>query len=194
MGVLETILTTLLASGVWLVLLAFLGKSLITNWLSKDIEQLKGRIAAQNIEKQIVLSRVSEMRAEAISQIYLGLVAYVDEAKKFVHRAEHVAEEERDELLNSLSDSANRFRDIYRTNHLYLSKATCANIQRVFREAQIPAHRFIFALGIYVSEGETAEDAYVKEFEIAFVSFADKIPPILEDLENQFRALLGVEN
>ena len=92
MGVLETILTTLLASGVWLVLLAFLGKSLITNWLSKDIEQLKGRIAAQNIEKQIVLSRVSEMRAEAISQIYLGLVAYVDEAKKFVHRAEHVAE------------------------------------------------------------------------------------------------------
>jgi hypothetical protein len=194
MSLLETILAAILASGAWLILLTFLGKSLIANWLSKDVEQLKGRIAAQNIEKQIVLSRINEKRAEAISQIYLGLMSYVDDAKKFVHQAEHVDEEKRDELLNSISDSANYFREIYRSNHLYLSKTTCKNIQTVFREAQIPVHQYIFALGTYVSQGEAAKESYVKEFHSAFVSFADKIPPILEDLESQFRELLGVEN
>lgn len=194
MGLLETIITAILASGVWLLLVAFLGKSLIANWLAKDIELFKGQIAAQNIEKQIVLSRVNEKRAEAISQIYLGLVEYAGEAKKFVYQAEHVDEEKREELINSLSESANKFRDVYKRNHLYLTKLTCTNIQNVFKEVQIPAHQFIFALGAYLHNEEVTKEQYVKEWEKAFISFADKIPPLLEDLENQFRALLGVEN
>ncbi len=193
MGLFETIITAILASGVWLFVVAFLGKSLIANWLSKDIEKYKGQVSAQNNERQIILSRVNEKRAEAILKIYLGIVEYSAQAKQFVYQAEHVEESQRELLLDSLSNSSSRFRSVYSQNHLYLDNATCNNIQSVFREVQLPAHRFIYALGAFQGESLT-EEQFREEWEKAFVSFADKIPPILENLEGQFRNLLGVES
>jgi hypothetical protein len=194
MNLFETIITAILASGAWLLIVVFLGKSLIANWFSKDIEKYKGQISAQNSEKKIILSRVNEKRAEAIAEIYQGIIKYTAKAKKFVHQAEHVDEEERENLLNSLSESANQFREIYSKNHLYLTKTTCSRIQDVFKEVQIPAHNFIFALGAYLHSGGVTKEQYVTEWGTAFTSFADKIPTLLEDLENQFRSLLGVED
>lgn len=194
MDIFEIIITAILASGAWLLVVAFLGKSIIANWLAKDIEKYKGQISAQNSEKQIILSRVNEKRAEAISKIYQGIIEYTAQVKKFVFQAEHVDEDERENLLNELSESANQFRDIYCQNHLYLTKTTCGHIQDVFKEVQIPAHKFIYAIGAYLHGGTMTKEQYVTEWETAFTSFADKIPPLLEDLENQFRKLLGVEN
>lgn len=194
MGVFEAIITALLASGAWVVVLAFLGKSLMSTWLAKDIELLKGRIAAQNAEAQIVLARVNEKRADAVLNIYLALVGYADTAKKFVYQAQHVEEVERQELLNSMSESANHFRDVYKKSHLYLSEDTCTHIQSVFKEVHVPSHKFIFSLGQYFGSGEFTEEEFTEEWEKAFTSFADKIPALVSELESQFRSLLGVRN
>ena len=194
MSLFETILSAIIASGVWILIIAFLGKALISNLLAKDIEILKGQIAAQNIEHKITLQRVNEKRAEAISNIYQELIEYVSKSREFVYHAEHVEESEREKLLSSLSDASNVFKKIYQENHLYLSKKTCENIQKVFKEVQIPAHEFIYALGSYLHGGEITEEQFTNEWSKAFTNFADKIPPVLEDLENQFRELLGVEN
>ena len=86
----ESLLTSFLLSGLWLVLLAFLGRSLLTNLLAKDLEVFKGHIAAQNSEKQIIVSRLHEKRADAISKIYIGLLEYHAKCRRFVWQAEHV--------------------------------------------------------------------------------------------------------
>jgi hypothetical protein len=189
----ESLLTSFLFSGLWVVAIAFLGRSLLGNLLAKDLEKFRGQIAIQNIEKQIVLARMHEKRAESVSKIYQGLVAFLKESKSFVHQAEHVEEEERKILLSSLGEMSVRFKEIFQMNHLYLKKQTCDNIQNLFDEAQIPVIKFSFALGKYKSENNFSEEQFAKEFHKAFVIFADKIPPLLEDLEGEFRSLLGVE-
>lgn len=191
---LETFLTALFASGLWLLAIAFLGKSLISNWIAKDIELYRGQISAQNAEKQLIVSRVNEKRAKAILRIHQAVLDYADTAKSFVWKAQHVTEDERKLLLDDLGKSATQFRRIYSQNHLYLTKSTCKEIQELFREIQIPAHKFIFAIGAYLHAENMSEEEFAKEWDTAFTSFADKLPPLLEELENQFRKLLGVES
>jgi hypothetical protein len=83
----ESLLTSFLLSGLWLALIGFLGKSLLSNLLAKDVEAFKGMIAVQNIEKQIILTRLHEKRADAISAIYQGLLEYHAKYRGFVFTA-----------------------------------------------------------------------------------------------------------
>lgn len=189
----ESLLTSFLLSGLWLVLIGFLGRSLLTNLLAKDVEAFKGRIAVQNIEKQIVLTRLHEKRAEAISAIYQGLLEYHAKCRSLVFTAEHVEESERQELLNEVSNASASFRTTFQTNHLYLRASLCDKIESIFREAQMPAHQFIFTLGQYIHTNAISEEQYAEEWKKAFEVFADKLPPLLKELEGEFRSLLGVE-
>lgn len=193
MSFLESLLTSFFLSGLWLVLIGIFGKSLLTNLLAKDLEVFKGNIAVRNIEKQIVLARLHEKRAEAISCIYQGLLEYHSNCRKFIFQAEHVDEEGRHTLLEGVNKASNNFKAIFQINHLYLSTSLCEQIERMFKEAKIPAHQFIFALGSYLHSGNLTEEQYAEEWKKAFETFADKLPPLLKELENEFRSLLGVE-
>lgn len=192
MSFVESLLTSFLLSGLWLILLAFLGKSLLANLLAKDLEKFKGQIAAQNSERQIIISRLHEKRAEAISKIYLGLIEYHAQCRSFVWRAEHVEEAEREILLNKITEADNGFRGIVQENHLYLTPSLCEKIENLFEEAQSPAHRFIFALGSYVHAKSITKEQYSETWKSAFETFADRLPLLLKELEQEFRLLLGV--
>jgi len=188
----ESLLTSFLLSGLWLVLLAFLGRSLLTNLLAKDLEVFKGHIAAQNSEKQIIVSRLHEKRADAISKIYIGLLEYHAKCRRFVWQAEHVEEDERVALLNQITEAANGFRSIFQENHLYLKPSLCEKIKNLFKKTQSPAHQFIFALGAYIHAKSITEEQYSTAWKSAFETFADHLPLLLEELEQEFRNLLGV--
>jgi hypothetical protein len=193
MSIVDSLLTSFLLSGLWLTLIGFLGKSLIANFLAKDIELFKGNIAVKNIERQIILARLHEKRADAISSIYQSLLEYHANCRKFIYEAEHVDEDTRQVLLRGINDTSNNFTDIFQKNHLYLSVSLCEKIERTFRTAQIPAHRFIYALGSYLHSEKLTQEQYTGEWKKAFEAFADGLPPLLKQLENEFRSLLGVE-
>lgn len=192
MSFVEYLLTSFLLSGLWLVLLAFLGRSLLANLLAKDLEKFKGQIAAQNSERQVVISRLHEKRAEAILKIYLGLLEYHAKCRSFVWQAEHVEEAEREVLLNEITEAANGFRGIFQENHLYLTPTLCEKIENLFKKAQLPAHQFIFALGSYIHAKTITEEQYSTAWKNAFETFADHLPLLLKELEQEFRRLLGV--
>lgn len=189
----ESLLLGFLSSGLWVVVIGFFGRSLIGNLLAKDIEHLKGKIAAQNIEKGIVLARVHERRAEAVGAIYQALVKYLKETKQFVYQAEHVNEDERRALLEAMENSSSNFGEVFQNNHLYLSKATCKSIKDVFSAARLPFLDFTYKLSTYKHTELQTDKGYIAEWEKAFETLADKMPVLLAGLEDEFRSLLGVE-
>ncbi|MDN3611253.1 hypothetical protein ACFFUP_10125 [Vibrio ostreicida] len=193
MSLIESALTSFVVSGIWLAIVGFLCKSLIANLLGRELEAYKGKIAAQNIEHQVVLSRLHEKRADGILSIYLALIEYVDVSKRFIHQAEHIEENEREILVEDMSRSATHFRDVYVKNHLYLNESLCQRIQATFKEVQIPAHRFIFAFSSFMHSEIAPEHEYDEAWKTAFTTFADTIPPLLSELETEFRSILGVK-
>lgn len=163
-------------------ILAWLAKLLVSEWLKRS-----------TIEHKIIFSKLHEKRAEAISNIYQGLNEYISNCIKFILEAEYLEENQRDTLLEELSNVSAKFRDIFQNNKLYLKKDLCNQIEMVFKESQMPSHKFIFSLGAFVGEN-MPENEYRKEWEIAFLAFKKNIPQLLEKLENEFRGLLGSEN
>jgi len=178
----EAILIALGGNAVLITSLAFLSKLLISEWLKRT-----------TIEHQVVFSKLHEKRADAVSNIYLGLDKYLSDCKSFVLRAEHVPEDEIGDLLKGLSDSASEFRCIFQKNKLYLKKDLCAHVENVFKNSQMPSYQFIFSLGAYTAENIT-EPEYRIEWEKAFKIFNEELPSLLSELENEFRNLLGSEN
>ena len=165
-----------------IAVLAWLSKSLISEWLKRT-----------SVQHQIIFSKLHEKRIEAISNIYKGLCKYISSCQEFILTAEHVEEQQRDHLIDNLSKVTTEFRNTFQENKLYLRKDLCDNIESVFKKSQIPSHQFIFSLGLFIGENVT-EAQYRIQWEEAFITFNKKVPALLEKLETEFRSLLGAEN
>ncbi|WP_444939359.1 hypothetical protein [Microbulbifer sp. JMSA002] len=177
----QAILVAFGGNAVLIAVLAWLAKSLITEWLKRG-----------GVDRQIIYSKLHEKRTEAVSAIYVGLIKYVSLCKSFILSAPHVDEEERQELLSQLTDGSGEFRDIFQSNKLYLSKNLCDQIEQAFKDTQMPSYKYIFALGAY-SSGGLSESQHEEEWAKAYKSFSEQVPVLLESLENEFRALLRSE-
>jgi len=164
-----------------IAVLAWLSKSLVSEWLKRD-----------GADRQITFSKLHEKRTDAVSAIYIGLIEYLSICKAFLMSAQHVEEDERQELLSQLGQGAKEFRDTFQKNKLYLSKALCNRIEQAFKDTQMPSYSYIFALGAYTS-GNISESRHEDEWGKAYKAFTERVPSILEKIENEFRALLRTE-
>ncbi len=162
--------------------LAWLAKVLISEWLKRE-----------SGDRLVVFSKLHEKRAEALASIHFALYEYVANCKTFTIQAEHADDDGMRELLNELSERSKQFRDIFQYNKLYLNRDLCNKIEKVFKDAQLPSHVFIFHLGAFKGEN-IPESQFIKEWEKAFILFSEKTPKLLEELETEFRSILGAEN
>lgn len=177
----KVILVTLGGNAALLAVLAWLAKLLISEILKKS-----------SIDRQIVYSKLHEKRTDAISNIYIGLTEYLILCKTFIISAPHVEEEERQELLTQLSNGDKLFRNIFLQNKLYLKKGLCDQVEKVFKDTQMPSYNYIFALGAYTG-GNISESQHEVEWGKAYKAFTEQVPTLLEKLEEEFRKLLRSE-
>jgi hypothetical protein len=78
-AVVQTVLVTFLASGASVTVVAFLGKSLVTHWLDKDLDRFRIELTAKlervAMEHQVRFTRLHEKRTWVIATIYAELEA-----------------------------------------------------------------------------------------------------------------------
>jgi len=200
--------TTLIVSVV-----GFLAKRIIEQLLSKDLEKFKNNLQSENekakivFEKEIVSYKADlnllyskqiqlySKKSEIIERLYQKLVELnyfmLDMTALFRNitgKDEQTVKTEELERVNKAAESGNDFFKFYASNKIYFEKETCSlieHLQQQFREVHSD-YSFRHTFGMPPSE--MTYDMAKKASE----RVRHDIPNLMEKLENDFRATLGV--
>ena len=219
MSDLHQILIAFGGPSVLLVVLAFLARSLLQTWLAKDIkrfesdlrntadnelerlkqelkskgdasiEQLKSVLQQAAIEHQVRFSNLHEKRAEIIAYIYKRLVETFSDSQRFVFQMGH--QEKQAEYLATQKRILD-FYDFVEIHRIYLPEHICESLSRFIGALRKPVVEvYVYGDIDYPNEQTLKErkEAFMKAYE----SFQNDIPKARKLLQDEFRAILGVD-
>ena len=200
---LEEIFKYLGGTAIISVALAWTTKSIVSHFLSKDIEGHKQRLEAQNqlaieqlkadlqkqlLEHEIRFSRLHAKRAEIIAETYSLLHDVYDRLSDYVKIFEPAGGTPRDLRQKAAIAAHEAFQPYYRKRLVFFPKGIAEMLESVDRQL-VGAHNE-FVLGVEMADGRNTADKWNKVFDTVSVN----IKAALRELEDEFRRLLGDES
>jgi hypothetical protein len=193
--------TVVIAAVAWLV------RSLIGHFLSKDVESFKQRLQSESTvelerlrhslrliasehEKQMHL--LHERRAEVIAELYARLKDFLGAAASFASLAEWKGEPTKEEKAAKLADKAYEFHHYFQTKRIFFGQDVCAKVDTVFQEVHSVSMKYRMWLAHSKNGGERAYEKMDEAWTEAWNTMQDKVPPLVAAVEKEFRSLLGV--
>lgn len=173
-----------------LLILGFLGRSLINNALSKDLEKFKGQLQLAATEHEITFRRLHERRAEVVADLYRLLVEATWEAESFANPVEFTDEPDKKQKYIAAQNAIAAYFRFFDQHRIYLSPDLCNTLEKFAREIREPVLRFGMWVRYENPEGQTAilkNDAW----DAAWKKTKEEIPKLREAIEKEFRVLLG---
>lgn len=203
----QTILLAIGGNAALLAVLGMLAKSLLDKVIARDtkvfeldlkaksdaaIEHLRNELQLATIEHQVRFSRLYDMRATVIAELYGHLVEALWEAESFLSPMEWVGEPNKIEKHRT---AMNKLVDLYRyfdKNRIYLPTDLCISLEALIR--QVRSH--VVEFGVYVRlQDEPLNENTRKEKENAWnkgwEAIKNQVPQARQRLEEEFRTLLG---
>lgn len=156
-----------------------------------EVESLKSRLQIAAKEREIAVNWLHQKRAIAIETLYSALV----DLQHVVRIALDVLSPRNPQDIRKYSSEAiaklRQTYEAYLKAKIFLSPATCEKIDNVLRGIQDPVVTYDLYLGNY-DDNELHTLVDVKGH--AWNEVQDIVPAALDDLEFEFRKILGVEN
>jgi len=187
-----------------LLVLGFLGRSLISTFLAKDVEGFKANLQTTltkdverfradlqqaAVEHEVRFSELHEKRAEVLAELYKLLVAAYWGVSEFTSASQSAQADRRAQYLAAHDSIATYFR-FFDQHRIWLPPELCAPLEEFARQLRTPTIR----LGIYISIERPTEstlrdqlDAWIKASEVV----STDVPRLREAIESEFRKLLG---
>ncbi len=206
--------------GVGTGILAFLVKALVVNSLSrdleayksklntdleahkstmtKDIEAFKSNLQLATIEHQVRFSKLHDKRAQVIQDLYSKLVALDTVIHSVLKRFQKVGEATLEEKVREYGRLHNELNDFFLPNRIFFSSETC----RVIDDLLFLSRDINFDITTYPVDPESSEYKYGPRdllnerheyWEKARKAFDTDVKKLMEQLEMQFRSMLGVK-
>jgi hypothetical protein len=191
------------ASGAAAAIVIFLGRTIVQQVTSKDLESFKLRLQSQaqvNLERlraelqqaalehSIRFSRVHERQAEVISEVFGGLER-LHEA--FLHwtRPANTSIEDADmfALGREAVEAFNSFRDIYYPRAIWLDRETCDAINAVLDTLGSSYWKFV------AEHDERGFPRDRRRWLAVWETVSGEIPKARQLLDERFRKVLGVD-
>ncbi len=170
--------------------------------LQKDMEAFKSQLSKMALEHQIKFSKLHEDRAEKIKILYTQIVnleqslidsTWIAQGPEYMH-ALHLDKKCQDNL-RELNFTLN-------LNKIYFSDTTIKKFESIFSEAWEIINRMRqarssgIAANEYIQSGQLVPEIYLKDDHLwidAHKKTANEFKILKEDLENEFRILLGIQ-
>jgi len=145
----KEIITAIGGSAVLFAAMAWLTRSVIIHFLSRDLEKFKLKLQEESqlelirlqsslqlveFEHQIRFSKLHERRAEIIADLYSKAVELHRRASTFVRLYQSLDEDKNKENTKDLWKAADEFRNYFDKHRIYFNKDTCTTIDS-FNEA-----------------------------------------------------------
>jgi hypothetical protein len=130
-------------NAVFLAVVAFLGKSVISQWLTRDLERfktdirsaagaelerLRGALQIAAAEHSILLSRLQDRRAEVIDQLYGKLAKAIAAITSYVQIFELAGAPPKEEKARTAAEALISFRDYFDEKRIWLPPECCDKV------------------------------------------------------------------
>jgi FMN phosphatase YigB (HAD superfamily) len=188
----QAILVAFGGNAVLLAVLAFLGRSIVTSALDKDLEKFKGQLQVAALEHEVRFRGLHQKRAEVIAELYKLLVKATWEAESFTSPIEWAGEPSKKEKYIAAQNAIAEYFRFFDQHRIYLSKGLCEKLESFAKELREPVIRF----GIWVRHDYLADQAAQKkndDWDSAWKKVRDDVPKLRSAIEDEFRNLIGVD-
>lgn len=204
----QTILVAFGGNAALLAVIGLLGKSLLDKLIARDtkqfetdlkaksdtaIERLRSDLQLRSIEHQVRFSRLHEKRASVIADLYGHLVETLWEAESFLSPMEWAGEPSKQEKHQVAMNKLVEFFRYFDKHRIYLPESLCVSLEAI--AMRVRSHVIEFGVFTRLNDQSMNEqtrkqkdDAWNKGWE----AIRNDIPRARKQLEEEFRALLGV--
>ena len=204
----ESIFAALGGAAILVTAAAWLARSLIGQFLSKDLERFKSELSSATAasvertkhelqlaaqERNLLLTKLHEKRASVIAELYGLLVEAHWAAQDFASPMERAGEPNKSEKYATALNKAADFYRFFDKNRIYLPKDLCSNLEEFLKAMR----NEVIGFGVYLTREEEhmSESAIVKKHNAwgNASTYFDKVAPKTRDLlEAELRRLIGV--
>jgi hypothetical protein len=196
----STILTALGASALALAVIGWLVRSIITHWLSKDIEQFKTTIKYEkDIEIERLRVELSKMAAEhqiRFQQLHTKVFATIARLYRLIAttqmemgayfsistEAGGLTEEQRGRKAMEAWNTLNSF---FRAHEIYFDKGTCKAVNEYLGE--------FYGMVIDFQSRKIEKGKYIEKWKKVWDKLNNDMETLKRGLEDSFRAQIGVK-
>ena len=180
-----------------LIVIGFWGKKLVESFFAKGIEIKKIELQNELDKNKILFSNLHSKRTEIIETIYYKLTelnASMVDLTRRIHPIIENGEKEEEERILRANKALFDFRDFFLPHKIYFEKELAQKIENVHKMYWDKGWDFNY-MNSRMRSGEMLRETWREFYEQSkkiTESIDVDIPPILEELEEDFRELLGV--
>lgn len=176
----------LIGSGVFSILIWYI----IKMWFDKDMEKYKVKLQRETIR----YSKLYEQRADILKEIYYKFFDFEQAMGSFLSPMQMAGDPSMEEKRKITAEAGNEFRDYYKRHKIYLSEKVSIileDIDKIFTESWMDFTTF----EVYDPESTTLKSTdKMNKWVGAWDKIRLNIPNLKNQLEKEFRELLGVNN
>jgi hypothetical protein len=181
---------------------AWLARTIVTHFLSKDvekykqqlqdaharaIEQLRNDLKMQALEHEVRFRKMHERQAEIISEVYAGLRELHHACHSFVNPFDSVGEPDKEGKHKIVVETSRKFYDKFDPARLYLPPDISAQIDSFFEELAKITNDFARGLRDEKRGGES-----VDHWSKGWKAVDEKARPLFEQIRAEFQRIIGV--
>lgn len=173
-----------------LLVLGFLGRSLMSSVLAKDIEKFKAELHVAAVEHQIRFTKLHEKRAEVLAELYKLLVAATWQATNFASPIQWEGDTDKKIQYVTATNAIAEYFRFFDQHRIWLPENLCDPLEDFAKQLRRPTIR----LGVYLAIEHPTEKTLRERGEAwtkAWESVEKDIPKLRIAIEKEFRALLG---
>ncbi len=201
----DKLIESLISSGVpAIVIIAglYFGKNLIEHFFNETIELKKKELEQENKNFQhqldtklqeinIQFSSLHSERAEVIKNLYQKLINLQIAMNEYTHIAQNIDNDE--ERMENTSNALIAFSENYLPNKIYFSKSIVLKIDNILNEYRSTGWEFTRVLRD-IKNPPKYRNSRIDNWDKIFDKVQSYFPSLIEELENDFREILGVKN
>lgn len=192
----------LLAAAGWLT------KSIISHFLSKDVENYKLALKATTdlrieefrsslrmraYEHEVRFSRLHERRAEIVAELYSKLADAVNATADFVSIIEWLGAPSKEHKYRIAMEKIVEFFSYFDSKRIFLSAELCLQIENFVDKIRDPAIEFSEYMNDTRQDPELGKEKRVVWSKVWKSVTREDVPQARKALETEFRNILGVE-
>ena len=182
--------------------LGWLSRSLVTHFMSKDIEKFKIELMAQSdvaiermrsdltkhaLEHEVTYRRVDAKVAEHLAEIYYRLVTFYDSVCSYVHPFEWGGEPRKAEKLEITRKASEEFRTYFRRHRVYVPDSLHSRVSEFNDKLVDIATKFAAGL-----ERQSRGDYEKDHWSEGFRAIKDEASPLFTAIVADVQKRLGV--
>lgn len=184
--IITLIISSIGGSAALFAAVAWLARSVVKHFLDKDLANFKLSLERATYEHQIRFSKLHEIRAQIIAELYGRLFEFHWAVCGFLrdfHKANHDAQK-----IQDLDAKSYEFKDYFDKHRIYFTENICSKIDELVNA--------LYSAYVPLTAIDPDTDHYDKQLRKDWDRCAkivqEKYPAIRESLESDFRKILGV--